>query len=231
MEKYGQRCRKRPGRVSTVQRDSKAYDIKGAGLVPASGPVLQPERSVRRHEGFCRKIAVSTGAAGALDATPRANWLPEGCKCGEVRQSLKSAMANTALRGGGFFCRGRCHYPRTLPMYPLRTRSALPRRFADAAGGRTDKVPSGVQQCRPRRRRQSMFINPLEQWEKTSGICWGGVYLGVRRTFLPADADEVLMRPTRQHLDSNRISVRRSVHARCCRIHAYQAPSKFSVNV
>ena len=30
----------------------------------------------------------------------------------------------------------------------------------------------------------SLFTNTREQWEKTFGICWGGVYLGVR-TFLP----------------------------------------------
>src|SRR3979490_603993 len=30
----------------------------------------------------------------------------------------------------------------------------------------------------------SLFTNPREPWEKTFGICWGGVYLGVR-TFLP----------------------------------------------
>ena len=30
----------------------------------------------------------------------------------------------------------------------------------------------------------SLFTNSREQWERTFGICWGGVYLGVR-TFLP----------------------------------------------
>jgi NAD(P)-dependent dehydrogenase (short-subunit alcohol dehydrogenase family) len=30
----------------------------------------------------------------------------------------------------------------------------------------------------------SLFTNTREQWEKTFGICWGGVYFGVR-TFLP----------------------------------------------
>jgi NAD(P)-dependent dehydrogenase (short-subunit alcohol dehydrogenase family) len=30
----------------------------------------------------------------------------------------------------------------------------------------------------------SLFTNTREQWERTFGICWGGVYLGVR-TFLP----------------------------------------------
>jgi NAD(P)-dependent dehydrogenase (short-subunit alcohol dehydrogenase family) len=30
----------------------------------------------------------------------------------------------------------------------------------------------------------SLFTNTREQWEKTFGVCWGGVYLGVR-TFLP----------------------------------------------
>ena len=30
----------------------------------------------------------------------------------------------------------------------------------------------------------SLFTNTREQWEKTFGICWGGVYLGVR-TFMP----------------------------------------------
>ena len=37
----------------------------------------------------------------------------------------------------------------------------------------------------------SLFTNTREQWEKTFGICWGGVYLGVR-TFLPMlmQADE-----------------------------------------
>src|SRR5204863_9144859 len=40
----------------------------------------------------------------------------------------------------------------------------------------------------------SLFTNTREQWERTSGICWGGVYLGVR-TFLPllvkADAGHI----------------------------------------
>src|SRR5947209_14687584 len=37
----------------------------------------------------------------------------------------------------------------------------------------------------------SLFTNTREQWERTFGICWGGVYLGVR-TFLPllVKADE-----------------------------------------
>jgi NAD(P)-dependent dehydrogenase (short-subunit alcohol dehydrogenase family) len=41
----------------------------------------------------------------------------------------------------------------------------------------------------------SLFSNTREQWERTFGICWGGVYLGVR-TFLPmlvkADAGHIV---------------------------------------
>src|SRR5437868_8071630 len=41
----------------------------------------------------------------------------------------------------------------------------------------------------------SLFTNSREQWERTFGICWGGVYLGVR-TFLPmllkADAGHIV---------------------------------------
>src|SRR5258708_6104979 len=40
----------------------------------------------------------------------------------------------------------------------------------------------------------SLFTNTREQWEKTFGICWGGVYLGVR-TFLP-----MLQKPDKGHL-------------------------------
>src|SRR3954465_7598141 len=40
----------------------------------------------------------------------------------------------------------------------------------------------------------SLFTNPREQWEKTFGICWGGVYLGVR-TFLP-----MLMKADQAHI-------------------------------
>src|SRR3954462_11132079 len=40
----------------------------------------------------------------------------------------------------------------------------------------------------------SLFTNTREQWEKTFGICWGGVYLGVR-TFLP-----MLMRADEAHI-------------------------------
>src|ERR1700759_3272241 len=40
----------------------------------------------------------------------------------------------------------------------------------------------------------SLFTNTREQWEKTFGICWGGVYLGVR-TFLP-----MLMKADEAHI-------------------------------
>ena len=40
----------------------------------------------------------------------------------------------------------------------------------------------------------SLFTNTREQWEKTFGICWGGVYLGVR-TFLP-----MLMKADKGHI-------------------------------
>ncbi|HEV7877476.1 SDR family NAD(P)-dependent oxidoreductase [Bradyrhizobium sp.] len=40
----------------------------------------------------------------------------------------------------------------------------------------------------------SLFTNSREQWERTFGICWGGVYLGVR-TFLP-----MLMRADEGHI-------------------------------
>src|ERR1700742_1997142 len=40
----------------------------------------------------------------------------------------------------------------------------------------------------------SLFTNTREQWEKTFGICWGGVYLGVR-TFLP-----MMMRADEAHI-------------------------------
>jgi NAD(P)-dependent dehydrogenase (short-subunit alcohol dehydrogenase family) len=40
----------------------------------------------------------------------------------------------------------------------------------------------------------SLFTNTREQWEKTFGICWGGVYLGVR-TFLP-----MLMKADQAHI-------------------------------
>jgi len=40
----------------------------------------------------------------------------------------------------------------------------------------------------------SLFTNTREQWERTFGICWGGVYLGVR-TFLP-----MLMKADEAHI-------------------------------
>ena len=56
----------------------------------------------------------------------------------------------------------------------------------------------------------SLFTNTREQWDKTFGMCWGGVYLGTR-TFLP-----MMLRRTRATSSTppaSTVSGRRSVRA------------------
>jgi NAD(P)-dependent dehydrogenase (short-subunit alcohol dehydrogenase family) len=132
-------------------------------------------------KGFAGKIAVVTGGGTGMGRELARQLVAEGCNVA-ICDISASAMAET---------RRLCEVEKLPQGLRITTHiadvsdEAQLLRFRDEISEQqsTDKIHllfnnAGIGGG------GSLFTNTREQWEKTFGICWGGVYFGVR-TFLP----------------------------------------------